>query len=384
LFFAWQREVLISSALEEALQAALAAGGIRHDAAAQAWRVTAFRIGRTILADPDFRKPDFAPLPIEQLPRAIGLLVRRGEALQHLWTAPPPHAGWPVRRTFVAAFAPRRLDYLRNDMRVEAKRLLAGPERGSFDLDRDFAQPFTQWAVARVYGVDPADIARVARLTEPLGAAFSFDDRDRASAAIAMAAIEPVLMALLRGTPRAGAAALETVRAELAAEAITTDEALSWMALTLLAGLQTNRRFLVRWLTEAGPATAEYADDYEGAGLAVVAELTRLYVDVVSPARQSRRAFVLRDVVIPSGSTFLLDLALINHDPTRFSEPKQFCPARQDSGHLSFGYGAHMCVGRHLAMMQIDCVARVLAENGPELRASLARSGNRMAPGGLH
>lgn len=349
------------------MQAALAAGEISHDAAADAWRVTGFRIGREILANADFRKPDFTPLAIEHLPRAIGLAVRRGEMLQRLWTAPPPHHGWPVRRTFVTAFAPRRLDCLRDGMRAEAERLLASAEGDGFELDRDFAQPFTQWAVARVYGIDTAKIGRVARMTEPLAAAFSFGERDRMGAAMAMATIEPVLAALLRAPARAGSPALETVQTELAAGEITEDEALSWMALTLLAGLQTNRRFLVRWLTTANGQ----ADETEGGGgLAVVAELTRLYVDVVTPARQSRRALTLGDRVIPEGSTFLLDLAEINRDPTRFSEPGRFCPARQDSGHLSFGYGPHMCVGRHLAMMQIDSVVRALS---PELRASLAR-----------
>jgi len=366
--------------METALQAALVAGEIRHDAAADAWRVTGFRIGREILAEADFRKPDFTPLAIGHLPRAIGLAVRRGEALQRLWTTPPPHPGWPVRRTFVAAFAPRRLDFLRDGMRAEAERLLASAGRDGFELDRDFAVPFTQWAVARVYGIDSAEIDHVARMTEPLGAAFSFGERERMGAAMAMATIEPMLAALLRAPARPGATALETVQTELAAGEIAEDEALSWMALTLLAGLQTNRRFLVRWLAAANSRADGTG---EGGGLAVAAELTRLYVDVVTPARQNRRAFALDDVVIPEGSTFLLDLAEINHDPTRFSEPARFCPARQDSGHLSFGYGAHMCVGRHLAMMQIDSVARVLSL---ELRASLARAarGKALDGAGLH
>ena len=365
------------------MQAALAAGQIRHDPASDAWRVTGFRIGRAILADADFRKPEFAPIAIDHLPRPLGLMVRRGEALQLSWTAPPPHAGWPVRRTFVAAFAPRRLDDLRDSMRAEAERLLAAADAPGFDLDRDFAQPFTRWAVARIYGLDAAGIARVARMTEPLGAAFSFGERDRLGAAMAMAAIEPVLTKLLRAPARADAVALETVQAELAAGTITLDEALSWVALTLLAGLQTNRRFLHRWLAGAGPrAGDDVAEDGEGGRLAVVAELTRLYVDVVSPARQSLRAFLLDGAAIPEGSTFLLDLAAINHDPTRFAEPEQFCPARQDSGHLSFGYGAHMCVGRHLAMMQIDSVARVLSERGRAFRVSLVRSDGEAAPGG--
>lgn len=361
------------------MQTALAAGEIGYDAAADAWRVTGFRVGREILADADFRKPDFTPLAVEHLPRAIGLAVRRGEALQRLWTTPPPHPAWPVRRTFVTAFAPRRIAFLRDGMRAEAERLLAGAGRDGFELDRDFAQPFTQWAVARVYGIDTAEIGRVARLTEPLAAAFSFGERDRMGAAMAMATVEPVLAALLRVPARAGGPALETVQTALAADEITEDEALSWMALTLLAGLQTNRRFLVRWLAAANGQ----AEETGGGGLAVVAELARLYVDVVTPARQSRRAFALADTVIPEGSTFLLDLARINHDPTRFSEPGRFCPARQDSGHLSFGYGAHMCVGRHLAMMQIDSVARVLS---PELRASLARGarGTALDGAGLH
>ena len=363
------------------MQAALAAGEIAYDPDADGWHVTGFRIAREILSDDAFRKPDFAPLATDSLPRAIGQAARRGEALQRLWATPPPEPAWPVRRTFVAAFAPRRLDELRDPMRAEAARLLARADGDGFDLDRDFAQPFTQWAIARLYGIGADEIPRVARMTEPLAGAFSFDERSRMAAAMAMATIEPVLTALLREPSRGGATALETVQAALAAGEIGLDEALSWTGLTLLAGLQTNRRFLVRWLSEPG-IDGEEGADIDSAGLRRVAELTRLYVDIISPARQSTRELALDGATIRAGSPFLLDLAAINRDPKRFAEPERFCPGRQDGGHLSFGYGPHMCVGRHLAMMQIDSVLHLIAAGGPAMRDALARGGSGPAGGG--
>ncbi|MCW3846667.1 cytochrome P450 [Sphingomonas sp. LB-2] len=358
--------------MEAALQAALAAGEIAYDREADGWRVTGFRIARAILGDDAFRKPDFAPLALDALPPALAAAVRRGETLQRLWTVPPPEAAWPVRRTFAAAFAPRRIGYLREAMGAEAERLLAGAEGDGFDLDRDFAQPLTEWAIARLYGIDPAEIGRVAQMSGPLATAFSFGVRDRIGAAMAMATIEPVLTALLRAPSRGGAAALETVQAAMASGEISADEALSWMALSLLGGLQTNRRFLVQWLSRPAPPEGETGNS-DASWLQTAAELARRNVVVDSIARQSRCPLALDAAAIPAGATFLLDLERINHDP-----------ARAEGSHLSFGHGAHMCIGRHLAMMQIESAGRVVAGWPAARRASLALAAGPMSGAAPH
>ena len=43
-----------------------------------------------------------------------------------------------------------------------------------------------------------------------------------------------------------------------------------------------------------------------------------------------------------------------------FEAPFEFRVDRQDAKHLAFGYGAHVCLGQHLARMEISAFYREL------------------------
>lgn len=58
---------------------------------------------------------------------------------------------------------------------------------------------------------------------------------------------------------------------------------------------------------------------------------------------------VLGGVRIPADTEVALVIGSANRDPARFERPETFDITRTDQGNLSFGFGAHFCIGHHVA-----------------------------------
>ena len=73
------------------------------------------------------------------------------------------------------------------------------------------------------------------------------------------------------------------------------------------------------------------------------------------------------DVDIPGGSEVLFAITSANRDAAVFSEPERFDPDRPEREFLTFGHGAHFCLGSHLARREMEVSLRVLSERRPDL-----------------
>lgn len=85
---------------------------------------------------------------------------------------------------------------------------------------------------------------------------------------------------------------------------------------------------------------------------------------------------VLRDtelagVPLPADSRLLLLWGAANRDPAHFERPDEFLVNRPNSkGHLTFGKGAHFCVGAALARLEAIAVLRTLLERTSWIEAT--------------
>ena len=73
-------------------------------------------------------------------------------------------------------------------------------------------------------------------------------------------------------------------------------------------------------------------------------------------------------VRIPKGAIVGVNVAAANHDPTRYENPESFDIFRPQRQHLAFGFGAHRCLGMHLASSETQVLLETLFDRLPNLR----------------
>lgn len=159
--------------------------------------------------------------------------------------------------------------------------------------------------------------------------------------------------------------------AKSGAHDLTQDEMVGNIANVLFAGHETTvstlSNMFVRVLQtpDLRAAIAEPGADAD----AIVRELLRLDTSVVGLFRYVAADTHIAGVPVPGGSAIWAAFGAANRDPAVYPRPDQFDPARPaDKPPLTFGKGAHYCIGRSLAEKQIWIALKALVAGLPTAR----------------
>jgi cytochrome P450 len=136
----------------------------------------------------------------------------------------------------------------------------------------------------------------------------------------------------------------------------------------LLAGHETTTGFLTNAIVQLmRDPTRWQALVADPTGIpAAIEELLRLDTSVMAMRRVTTVNVTLGGQHIAAGSNILALIGAANHDPAHFVEPGVYNPTRPDArDHLSFGYGAHYCIGAPLARLEAQIVLRQLVQALP-------------------
>ena len=115
-----------------------------------------------------------------------------------------------------------------------------------------------------------------------------------------------------------------------------------------------------------------------------VTELERLYSTSAGDDMPRRATAAVRlpsgarlsegDIVIPSHDA-------ANRDPEVFADPERMNFDRDPNPHLSYGHGAHYCVGAHLGAVEIRTAIGLLLQQLPTLRLAVPAADVRWKAG---
>ena len=100
-----------------------------------------------------------------------------------------------------------------------------------------------------------------------------------------------------------------------------------------------------------------------------VEECLRHSGSIASWRRRATRDVEIEGVKIPAGGRLLLVVNSGNHDHRHFSDPDLFDIRRDNSvDHLTFGFGAHQCLGKNIGRMEMQIIVGELSRRLPHMK----------------
>ncbi len=299
------------------------------------------------------------------LPRTIGLL-----ALNMLGFDDPEHRR--LRGLVDQAFQRRTIEALRPMIAEIADRLLDRLQgRAEADLMADFCRDLPLSVICAMLGLPERDHARFRNWLGGL--------KDTASVGAVIGALPGVIRVVryLRRVSRPGGGALpEGLVAALrdaaaGGQMLSEDELVSMIFLLFGAGQETTTHLI------SGAILALLTHENQRSRLARepdrIADCVEECLRWVSPVQMTKPRFATRDVVwqgrqFRRGDMLAAFLAAANVDSAKFVNPHAFDIARYPNPHLSFGTGAHFCLGFELARMETAIALERLWARFPGMR----------------
>jgi cytochrome P450 len=281
-----------------------------------------------------------------------------GDARMMLMTDPPRHTA--LRKLIRAEFTRPASDRRQTWMSELARRIIdAVIDRGECDFVADVAGEMPSLVIAELMGLPPQDGRELYKLTETIHAApEAVGPTAGREAVMKMFAYGMEVIAGRRARPSDDLAS-RLLHADLGDRRLTDAEFLLYFLLLIDAGGDTTRNLLgagllalcrhpdqLAWLLADLPRRLPTARE----------ELLRHSSPVIYMRRTATRDLRLHDTQISAGDKVVMYFGAANRDPERFEAPDGLDLSRQTNPHIAFGGGPHVCLGQHLARIEIDAM----------------------------
>jgi cytochrome P450 len=326
----------------------------------KAWVLTRYddvrRVCLDITMSSDRLRPFFATLPPPEAKRVEELA--RYLTLWMVFRDPPEHTR--LRRLAAKVFHVRSINALRPNIEATTRWLLdAIGERERFDFIADFAGPLPALVIIDMLGAPREELGRLKHLSDEMSL-FIGSARDapekyaRAAAATReMAGMFRELILARRAAPQRDLLS-ELVALEDGGDRLSDDELVATCILLLFAGHETTTHHLANGLR----ALLQFPEELEALRAntalapAAVEELLRYDGPIGAQVRIVQEPHELHGRHLKAGERVFLLMNAANRDPRAYDDPDRVDLKRNGVPHLTFGFGAHICLGFPLARLE--------------------------------
>ncbi|MEU9665744.1 cytochrome P450 [Streptomyces bobili] len=284
---------------------------------------------------------------------------------------PPEHTR--VRQIVQRGFTPRSIRALEQRLRERAAAIVAGARAldGPFDFVTSVACELPLQAIAELIGIPQDDRIKIFDWSNKM---IAYDDPEYAvtEEVGARSAAEIIAYAMGMAAERKRCPAHDIVSTLVAAEDegnLNSDEFGFFVLMLAVAGNETTRNAITHGM-HAFLTHPEQWELYKRERPATAAEeIVRWAAPVAAFQRTATQDTELGGKTVRKGDRVGLFYASANHDPEVFERPDEFDVTRDPNPHLGFGGGGpHFCLGKSLAVLEIDLIFNALADAMPRMR----------------
>jgi len=238
--------------------------------------------------------------------------------------------------------------------------------RGRADLVRDFSLPFPVRVVYALFGF-PDDTTAVMQFAGWVLRILNGPQIDPAriaqtgpAAMQAAQALYDKVLAIVQAARAAGRVGDNLLGfmlgAELDGEAFSDAQIASFLRMLLLAATETTSRSFANMMVMlfANPNSLQRLRGDRSLLGKAVSESMRLDPTATNLARIASKDVTVSGVLIPQGTAVTLSIGAANRDPETYENPDAFWLDRPMRPALSFGFGPHMCLGMHIARLEME------------------------------
>jgi cholest-4-en-3-one 26-monooxygenase len=289
---------------------------------------------------------------------------------RHLLTMDPPDHG-RYRNLISRWFTPRTVRVWEPKVQQLTREVLdAAGEKGDIDFVADVSAPITIAVIALMLGVPQRDWHLLFRWTNEI---IAPEDPEFQRGRTSVETVEGARMELFayfkqlaeerRRDPRDDILTA-IVQGRIDGAPLPDFELLSYYFLLVVAGNETTRNAMTGGIQCFLDDPGEWKKLCDDPGLVegAIEETVRWTTPVIQFARTATRDLTLRGKLVRQGESVCLFYASGNRDEEIFADPFRFRVDRRPNDHVGFGRGEHVCLGAHLARLELRTMYQQLRE----------------------